>query len=209
MNSASMYATLLLALVGAATQADAAAFVPAGRAQPPSPALFMAGKDGAIVPVNQETIEFSAGAIGGAGGFFLGGPVLGGITAAATNYLARKEDGGQANEVVRTAASKGIDAYNAITGFVSDQDLGGKAKAALGNASPDAVDALDTIGEKADEIGIGEMVMKALSTAGDAVESLVDGALNAAEENGITDKIQAASSEAMEKAKSAASEATK
>ena len=51
---------------------------PTPPAAPPAPE-----KTTAIVAINEETVEFTAGLLGGAAGFIIGGPVLGAVGAAA------------------------------------------------------------------------------------------------------------------------------
>ena len=90
-------------VLAAALTSSATAFTvaPATRAFAPTP-LFAEEADaapeestgGALVPIKEETIEFTAGLIGGAVGFAVGGPILGAITAAAANYASKTDQPG-------------------------------------------------------------------------------------------------------------------
>lgn len=168
------------------------------------------GGGGALVPVNEETVEFSAGTIGTIGGLLIGGPVLGAITGFATNYLARK-DVDTASEAVKGVAEKGIGIYNYVGKLLVDNDVVGKAEDALGKSNPEALDKVEstwkTVSDKSEELGVVDIATKSLAVVGDTVEKLIDSALGAAEEYGVADKVKAASSEALDKAKKAADEA--
>mmetsp|Transcript_7062 Transcript_7062/g.15419 ORF Transcript_7062/g.15419 Transcript_7062/m.15419 type:complete len:220 (-) Transcript_7062:414-1073(-) len=216
MTSSSNNKMCLALVVLVATLGNVAAFAPLSRPISATTALSMSddsgetGSGGALVAVNEETVEFSAGTIGGIGGLLIGGPVLGVITGCATNYLSRK-DIDTASEAVKGIAEKGIGIYNYVGKLLVDNDIVGKAKDALGNSNPEALDTVEstwkTVSEKSEELGVADIASKTLSVAGDTVEKLVDSALGAAEEYGVADKVKAASSEALDKAKKAADEA--
>lgn len=169
------------------------------------------GGGGALVAVNQNNIEFSAGTIGGLAGLYLGGPVLAALLGGATNYLSRK-DVDSASSAVKEVATKGIEAYNYIGKLLIDNDVSGKISSSLANSSPDAMDTLEstwkTVSDKADELAVVDIAARALGVTGDAFEKIVDAALAYAEENGVADKVKAASSDALSKAKAAADQAT-
>ena len=169
------------------------------------------GGGGALVAVNQNNIEFSAGTIGGLAGLYLGGPVLAALLGGTTNYLSRK-DVDSASSAVKGVATTGIEAYNYIGKLLIDNDVSGKLKSSLANSSPDAMDSIEstwkTVSDKADELAVVDIAARALGVAGDALEKIVDAALTYAEENGVADKVKAASSDALTKAKAAADQAT-
>ena len=166
---------------------------------------------GALVAVNQNNIEFSAGTIGGLAGLYLGGPVLAALLGGTTNYLSRK-DVDSASSAVKGVATKGIEAYNYIGKLLINNDVSGKLKSSLANSSPDAMDSIEstwkTVSDKADELAVVDIAARALGVTGDALEKIVDAALAYAEENGVADKVKAASSDALTKAKAAADQAT-
>lgn len=219
MMASSNNKTCLALLVLVAITSNAFAFAPLSRPMAATTALSMSDEEsgdtggatgGALVAVNEETVQFSAGTIGGVAGLLIGGPVLGAIAGAATNYVARK-DIDTASEAVKGVAEKGIAAYNYVGKLLVDNDVAGKAKGALGDSNPEALDTVEstlkTVSNTADEIGVVDIASKALGVAGDALEKLIDSALGAAEEYGVADKVKAASSEALDKAKKAADEA--
>lgn len=67
----------------------------------------------ALVAVNEASVEFTAGIVGGALGFAIGGPVLGAAGAAAANFLSKQDDG-EINEIIQTVAKSTIEIYNYI-----------------------------------------------------------------------------------------------
>lgn len=167
------------------------------------------GGGGALVAVNQNNIEFSAGTLGGLAGLYLGGPVLAALLGGATNYLSRK-DVDAASEAVKGVATKGIEVYNYLGTLWVDNDVSGKLSTSLANSSPDTMGTIEstwkTISDKADEFAVVDLAARALGVTGDALEKVVDAALNYAEENGVADKVKAASSDALSKAKAAAAD---
>ena len=168
------------------------------------------GQGGALVAVNQNNIEFSAGTIGGLAGLYLGGPVLAALLGGTPNYLSRK-DVDSASEAVKGVATKGIEVYNYLGRLFADAGVADKVKSSLANSSPDAMDSLGqtwkTVSDKADEFAVVDLAARALGVTGDALEKLVDAALAYAEDNGVAEKITAASSDALSKAKAAADQA--
>merc|ERR1719382_329509 len=67
----------------------------------------------AIVPINEETVEFTAGILGGVVGFSLGGPVLGAIGAAAANYASKTD--AEVSEVLSAVSKSSIEVWNYLT----------------------------------------------------------------------------------------------
>lgn len=104
-----MKSCLVLALA-----APAAGFAPQvapfGR---PATAVAMsdeAPKTSAIVPINEETVEFTAGLLGGGVGFVVGGPVLGAVGAAAANYASKTD--AEVGEVLSAVSKTSIEVFN-------------------------------------------------------------------------------------------------
>ena len=69
-----------------------------------------APKTSAIVPINEETVEFTAGLLGGGVGFVVGGPVLGAVGAAAANYASKKD--AEVGEVLSAVSKTSIEVFN-------------------------------------------------------------------------------------------------
>jgi hypothetical protein len=228
-------------LLAVATFHGASAFVPQNRPfVRPSVVTFMADEDaapapapaakaaapsgGKLVPIKEETVEFTAGLIGGAAGFIIGGPVLGAIAAAAANYVSKSDN--DAGVAVGAISKSAIEVYNYLATLDSKYEVLGKAKNSLENAldklkaqdnvDPDAIEKVETalastkeklaeINDEYDLVGSG---MTALGVIGDLVEKTVKkvGELN--EEYDLTDKAKNALASAVDKAKEAASKAS-
>lgn len=124
----------------AAVAAAAAAAVPEPKLEPvaaPGPTTvarsteFTVPRELAIVPINEASVQFAAGALGGVVGLVLGGPILGAVAASAFNYLSRKEDDRSlttretvtAKRVVDTASQTALLAYNFIAQFERDNKV--------------------------------------------------------------------------------------
>jgi len=204
---------------------EVSAFVPQQRAfARPAAVLSMSeetpSKTSALVPIKEETVEFTAGMIGGAAGFLIGGPVVAAIGAAAANYVAKGES--EAGTIVSSVSKSAIEVYNYLTTLDSKYELLSKAQASLEKAldklksqdsvDPEAIkkveDALSSTKAKITEINdeydlVGSGVT-ALGVIGDLVEKTIKkvGELN--EEYKLTDKAKDALSSAIAKAKEAA-----
>ena len=192
---------------------------PEAAAVPDATPKVESAKGGAIVPIKEETIEFTAGLIGGAVGLAVGGPLLGAIAAAAANYASKTDQ--EVGEVVQAISKTTIEVYNYLATLDAKYELLSKAKASLeeslekikksDSVDPETVkkveDALASttakikeINEEYDLVGAGNT---ALGLIGDLVEKAVKqaGAIN--EEYKLTEKAVDAIKAAVEKAKSA------
>jgi len=203
---------------------EASAFVPQQRAFVRQAGVLSMSEDApsktsALVPIKEETVEFTAGMIGGAAGFLIGGPVVAAIGAAAANYVAKGES--EAGTIVSSVSKSAIEVYNYLTTLDSKYELLTKAQASLEKAldklksqdsvDPEAIkkveDALSSTKAKITEINdeydlVGSGVT-ALGVIGDLVEKTIKkvGELN--EEYKLTDKAKDALSSAIAKAKEA------
>lgn len=179
-----------------------------------------ASSGGALVPIKEETIEFTAGLIGGAVGFAVGGPVLGAIGAAAANYASKTDR--EVGDIITAVSKSSIEVYNYLATLDAKYEVLTKAQSSLqdaltkvksaDNVNPETVkkveDALDNtskkikeINEEYDLVGVGQT---ALGVVGDLVEKAVKKAGELNEEYKLTGKAQEALNGAVEKAKSAA-----
>jgi hypothetical protein len=205
---------------------QASAFVPQTRAFIRPPVVsFMSeeNKGGGLVPIKEETVEFTAGIIGGAVGTVVGGPVLGAIVAAAANYVSKMDN--DASQVVGGVSKSAIEVYNYLRTLDTKYELLEKAQASLQGAV-DKLKAQDTLDKEAvakveaalasttakmaevnDEYDLVGAGVTALGVLGDLVEQTVKkvGELN--EEYRLTDKAKEALGGAVEKAKDAAKSA--
>lgn len=178
---------------------------------------------GKIVPVKQETVEFTAGLLGGVIGLTVGGPVVGALAAAATNYGAKND--AEVGEVLSAVSSSSIQIYNYLVKLDSKYDVLEKTKASLEAAldkvkdndsvSPETVEKVETalasttsklneINEEYDLVGTG---VTALGIVGDLIEKAVVKASELNEEYKLTDKALEALTSGVEKAKDAAGSA--
>ena len=120
-----------------------------------------------IVPINEATIEFTAGLLGGAAGLVLGGPILAAVGASTCNYLSRKDDADQSStttspkKVVDTASLAALNVYNLIAQFESDNKILDSTFNFLGNML-----------DKVKDTEAGEAVSKVESTLGGVVNKV-------------------------------------
>lgn len=88
---------------------------------------FTVPRELAIVPINEATVQFTAGALGAAAGLVLGGPVLGAVGAGTFNYLSRKDEdtstNASAKKVVDTASQTALLAYNWLAQFEKENKV--------------------------------------------------------------------------------------
>jgi len=174
---------------------------------------------GAIVPIKEETIEFTAGLIGGAAGLIVGGPVVAAIGAAAANYVSKTDN--DAGEVVGQVSKSAIEVYNYLLNLDSKYEVLSKAQGSLegaldklksqDNVDPAAVEKVEKalastkskISEVNDEYDIVGAGMTALGVIGDLVEKTVKKVSELNEEYALTNKAKDALDGAVSKAKEA------
>ena len=222
------------ALLLAASVGTASAFAPAPFARssalymsdaevaeaPAAPASPPAVETTAIVPINEETVEFTAGLLGGVVGFSLGGPVLGAIGAAAANYASKTD--AEVGEVLSAVSKTSIQIFNYFSKLDSKYEVLDSAKSQLEvslekvkaseGANPETIQKIesalasttDKISEINDEYDLVGTGMTALGVVGDLVEKAIIKAGELNEEYQLSDKAVAALGEAVEKAKTSA-----
>merc|ERR1719253_2496952 len=192
---------------------------PTPPAAPPAPE-----KTTAIVAINEETVEFTAGLLGGAAGFLIGGPVLGAVGAAAANYASKTD--AEVGEVLSAVSKTSIEVFNYFSKLDSKYEVLDKAKVQLENAldkvkstdggNPETVQKIESalasttakieeINDEYDLVGTG---MTALGVIGDLVEKAVVKAGELNEEYQLSSKALSALSDAAGSAKAAASKAS-
>lgn len=215
-----LYMSMALASLNAAS-----AFAPQQSIARPATVVFMSEEEagGKLVAVSEETVEFTAGLIGGVAGFAIGGPVLGAIGAAAANYVSKSED--DAGEIVGTVSKSAIEVYNYLATLDNKYELLSNAQSSLQGAlenvkTQEKVDAetvqkiedalaattakIEEVNDEYDLVGSG---MTALTVVGDLVEKTVAKVQELNEEYQLTDKAKEALSTAVDKAKDAAAKA--
>jgi len=176
-------------------------------------------KAGALVPIKEETVQFTAGIVGGAVGLVVGGPVLGAIAAAAANYASKNEM--EVGEVVQAVSKSSIEIYNYLAKLDAKYELLNKTKASLQQTyeklkasesiDPETLKKVEDalagttakiaeINEEYDLVGAG---VTALGVVGDLIDKAIKkvGELN--EEYKLTDKALDAVKKAIASAKAA------
>jgi len=180
---------------------------------------------GKLIPIKDDTVQFTAGVLGGVTGFAIGGPVLGAIGAAIANY-ASKQSSNDAGEVVTAVSKTSIEVYNYLSKLDSKYELLAKAKSSLESAltklkenesvDPETIKKVETslanttskikeINEEYDLVGAG---MTALGVVGDLVDKAIKKAGELNEEYKLSDKAIDAVQKAVEKAKTAVASAS-
>lgn len=181
-------------------------------------------KSAALVPIKDETIEFTAGLVGGVAGLAVGGPVMAAITAAAANYVSKME--GEVSDVVKAVSKTGIEVFNYLSTLDAKYEILIKAQNSLQNSldklkNSDSVDkeaiskvekALANVKSKIAEINdeydlVGGGVT-ALGVVGDLVEKAVKKVSDLNQEYQLSEKAMASLKSAVEKAKDAAKQAS-
>ena len=171
----------------------------------------------AIVAINEETVEFTAGILGGVVGFALGGPVLGAIGAAAANYASKTD--AEVGEILSAVSKTSIEIFNYFSKLDAKYEVLAKAKGQLEVAlekvktsettDPETIMKIESalsstnakikeINDEYDLVGVG---MTALGVVGDLVEKAIVKAGELNEEYQLSSKASDALKEAIEKAK--------
>uniref|UniRef100_A0A7S1B725 Uncharacterized protein n=2 Tax=Corethron hystrix TaxID=216773 RepID=A0A7S1B725_9STRA len=201
----------------------ASAFAPSTQPSFTRTVRYMSESEGgAMVPIKEETVEFTAGIIGGAVGLVIGGPVVAAVGAAAVNYASKAE--GEAGVVVSAVSKTAIEVYNYLTKLDAKYEVLKTAQSKLEeslekvkaqNADTDTIQQIEdaltkvtsSISEVNDEYDLVGAGVTALGVVGDLVEKAVKKASELNEEYQLTDKATAALADATSKAKSKVSEA--
>ncbi|KAI2505451.1 hypothetical protein MHU86_8974 [Fragilaria crotonensis] len=196
---------------------SASAFAPAASVQRKAFVVRMSDEDapasssssgGKLVPIKEETVEFTAGILGGAAGFLIGGPVLGAVGAAAANYASKLDN--DVAEVISGISKTSIQVYNYLTQLDSKYEILTKAKASLedsltklkaqGSVDPATIEKVESalatttskIAEINDEYDLVGAGTTALGVIGDLVEKAVKKAGELNEEYKLSDKAKEA-----------------
>jgi hypothetical protein len=198
-----------------------------GETAPPAPAAAAPAvnkakapvSSSALVPIKEETVEFTAGILGGAAGFLVGGPVVGAITAAAANYASKMD--GDVPDIVQAVSKTGIQIYNYFATLDEKYEILKKAQDSL-QGTLDKLKAQETVDKEAiakvekalsntkskieeinDEYDLVGGGLTALGVVGDLVEKTIKKAGELNEEYKLTDKAMASINSAVTKAKEA------
>lgn len=218
--------TSVMAFAPSAHQRRGAAFVVG------APVLFMSDSDeqaskpagGALVPIKEETVEFTAGILGGVAGFAIGGPFLAAIGAAAANYVSKMD--GDVTDAVNAVSKSSIQVYNYLATLDSKYSILKAAQTSL-EKSLDKLKAADSVNPETiskvenalkntnakikeinDEYDLVGGVTTALGVVGDLVEKAVKKAGELNEEYKLSDKAKESLAKAVDKAKEASKSVT-
>lgn len=173
-------------------------------------------EDGAIIAINQETIEFTSGVLGGAVALAFGAsPVLAVVAAAAANYVSKKDDLGEINEFMQGVTKASLNTINWLGKLDTKYTILGNIQANidksindLKNSESDSAEAVKKIEgyskqltKLADDIDLLAGSKQALGAVGDVLETGIDKAVDANKEYKLTDRATEAAKKAVEKAK--------
>lgn len=180
----------------------------------------------ALVPINESTIEFTSGMVGGVAGFALAGPVGSVFGASVFNFLSRQVEG-DLTEAISNTAKKSIDLYNYMAKLDTKYQILARSKKSLSssihkiksskNISPEALEAakkmelkLAQVAKKIDDINgeydLSNNFILALDKFGDIVERTVTKSVEFEKKNNVSGKLMQKWSQAIEKALEAAEE---
>jgi len=188
---------------------------PAGVSSPSAPA-------GALVPVNQETVEFTAGVLGAAAGLVVGGPVLAAVGAAAANYASKSDK--EIGDVTTAVSKSSLQIFNYLSKLDKKYSLLNNAKSSLekalasakeGSANAETIEKVETalastnakikeINDEYDLVGAG---MTSLGVIGELVEKAIKKGAELNEEYKLSEKALSALKSAVDSASTKAKEA--
>jgi len=176
---------------------------------------------GKIVPVKEETVQFTAGILGGVAGLTIGGPVIGLVGAAVANFASKNDN--EASEVISAVSKSSIEVYNYLVKLDTKYEVLVKAQSSLESAldkvkdnesvPEDTVkqveDALASTSAKIKEINdeydlVGAGVT-ALGVVGDLLEKAVVKAVELNDEYKLSDKALESIKKAVDTAQQSAS----
>jgi len=185
-----------------------------------SSSIFPDASEGAIIAINQETVEFTSGVLGAALALAFGAsPVLAVVAAAAANYISKKEDLGELNEFVNGLSTASLNTFNWFGKLDSKYTILGKLTDTLDNSieqlknsegeSAETIKKIEEtiskttkqIQQLADELDVVEGGKQVLGAVGDVLEAGIDKAVDANEEYKLTDRAAEAAKKAVDKVK--------
>lgn len=211
-------------------KAEASPTVAAKVPTPPSPSKESRDKastrvasdpsDGAIIPINAANVEFTSGILGGALALAFGAsPIFAVVAAAASNYIAKKDDLGEVNELVQGLSKASLNTVNWFARLDSKYLIVGKLSESLDNTLNDLKNSEgknaetvrqleDTVSKTtkqiqqlANEIDLIEGGKQALGAVGEVLETSIDKAFDANKEYKLTERATGAAKKAIEKVK--------
>jgi len=186
---------------------------------PTPPPAAPSSSGGALVPIKEESIQFTAGVIGGLVGFSVAGPVGGVIGAGFANFASKTDE--DVGDVVQNLSKTTLEVYNYFVKLDGKYALLNKAKEALqksydqlkeSGGDPEALEKVekalaDTTGkinEVNDEYDVVGAGLQALGIVGDVTEKAVKKTIELNSEYKLTEKALDAIQKAIEKVKASA-----
>mmetsp|Transcript_21511 Transcript_21511/g.31176 ORF Transcript_21511/g.31176 Transcript_21511/m.31176 type:complete len:474 (+) Transcript_21511:270-1691(+) len=173
-------------------------------------------KGGALLKINEATIEFTAGFLGGVAGFVVGGPAGAALGAAAANYACKTDN--EAGDAVYNLSRSSIEAFNYMIKFEDKYEVLAKAQRRLQSVidknvrsnkkiNPETLKKLETalegttrrMKELDDKYDLVDGTNVALNTIGDLVERGVNTAFRINDDYKVTEKIGETFREAVSK----------
>ncbi|GMH72324.1 hypothetical protein TrRE_jg5930 [Triparma retinervis] len=170
----------------------------------PSPPSSSSSSGGALVPISEESVQFTAGIIGGVAGFALAGPVGATIGAGFANFASKTEE--DVGDIVKNLSKTSLEVYNYMVKLDNKYEVLKKSQEAL-QASYDNIKDSETVDpetvskvEKAladttskiteinDEYDIVGAGLQALGIVGDITEKAVIKTVELNKEYKLTDK---------------------
>jgi len=177
-------------------------------------------RTGQIIPINAANVEFTSGILGGALALAFGAsPIFAVVAAAASNYIAKKDDLGEVNELVQGLSKASLNTVNWFARLDSKYLIVGKLSESLDNTLNDLKNSEgknaetvrqleDTVSKTtkqiqqlANEIDLIEGGKQALGAVGEVLETSIDKAFDANKEYKLTERATGAAKKAIEKVK--------
>ncbi|GMI33302.1 hypothetical protein TrCOL_g2081 [Triparma columacea] len=170
----------------------------------PSPPSSSSSSGGALVPISEESVQFTAGVIGGIAGFAVAGPVGATIGAGFANFASKTEE--DVGDIIKNLSKTSLEVYNYVVKLDNKYEVLKKSQSAL-QASYDNIKDSETVDpetvskvEKAladttskiteinDEYDIVGAGLQALGIVGDLTEKAVLKTVELNKEYKLTDK---------------------
>jgi len=174
----------------------------------------------AIIPINRENVEFASGVLALGTALALGAsPILAVVAAAAVNYVSRKDDLEELNELVLAISKASLNTFNWIARLDTKYTLLGKLSESLDNSISELKSSnsdnaetykkieetvsktTEQISRLATEIDLLDGGKQALGAVGEVLESSIDKALDANKEYKLTERAAEAAKKALDKAR--------
>ena len=98
-------------------------------ASAPSPPSSSSSSGGALVPISEESVQFTAGVIGGIAGFAVAGPVGATIGAGFANFASKTEE--DVGDIIKNLSKTSLEVYNYVVKLDNKYEVLKKSQSAL------------------------------------------------------------------------------